>query len=337
MKMERSDNKAKILFVDDEPKILNGIRRTLVQRQKEWDMTFLPSGSEALAHLSQFQVDVLVTDIAMPGISGLGLVKKANADHPSTQCIVLTGTADLKLAEQLINSASVFRFYTKPYSADLLSEGIADAIGSQRNVSAISLLQEAGNLEKGVLNKIPTGVLVAASDGQIQFMNQSAANTLNKNNVVGLGNDDRLKGQTPDQTNEILDLLKDVTTSNMEETRGLTLVDPEGGESLLFIFSAYRSNAVLIFITDPSETPLPDAKLIGELFGLTASESNLAERLVKGDSVKEAAVHLGLTEQSVRTYLKNVLSKMSVRRQSELISRILSTSLPSKKALTDNS
>lgn len=328
--MKDTDSKKRIIFVDDEPKVLNGIRRSLVQQQNKWDMVFATSGTEALKALSGPQVDVLVTDIAMPGINGLDLVKHTNKEHPNTKCIVLTGTADLKLTEQLINSASVFRFYTKPYSAELLSEGIADALESKVIDPAVPRRTEDEEFELGVLDKIPTGVLVASENGHIQFMNQSAAKVLSKNNAIGVGPSDMLKGQTPDQSKQLLGLIKDVAASSFEETRGLTLTDPENGESLHFIISAYRDDSVIAFITDPSETPLPDAKLIGELFHLTPSESNLTERLVKGDSVKEAASMLGITEQSARTYLKNVLSKLSVSRQAELVSKILSTSLPAR-------
>lgn len=326
--MNDANGRKRVIFVDDEPRVLNGIRRALVQRRDEWEMVFVVSGTEALDVLSGTHVDVLVTDIAMPRINGLDLVKHTNMEHPNTKCIVLTGTADLKLAEQLINSASVFRFYTKPYSAELLSEGIADALKSKAIDPAVPFRSEDEEFELGILDKISTGVLVASENGRIQFMNQSAAKVLSKNNAIGVGPSDMLKGQTPDQSKQLLGLIKDVATSRFEETRGLTLTDPESGESLHFIFSAHRDDSVIVFLTDPSETPLPDAKLIGELFHLTPSESNLTERLVKGDSIKEAATALGITEQSARTYLKNILSKMSAGRQAELLRRILLTNLP---------
>ena len=61
----------RILFVDDETNILDGLRRMLRPLRQEWEMRFASSGEEALRLLEQEPCDVLVTDMRMPGMSGV--------------------------------------------------------------------------------------------------------------------------------------------------------------------------------------------------------------------------------------------------------------------------
>jgi DNA-binding NtrC family response regulator len=65
--------KTRILFVDDETRILQGLQRTLRNMQQDWEMSFVGSGQEALNALSQKPFDVVVSDMRMPGMDGAQL------------------------------------------------------------------------------------------------------------------------------------------------------------------------------------------------------------------------------------------------------------------------
>ena len=84
----------KVLFVDDEPNILEGIGRMLYPLRKEWMMVFASNGREALEKLSETAFDVLVTDVRMPVVDGLELLTEAIRLYPNMVRIVLSGTAD---------------------------------------------------------------------------------------------------------------------------------------------------------------------------------------------------------------------------------------------------
>jgi CheY-like chemotaxis protein len=62
--------KMRILFVDDEPNILQGLQRMLRGMRQEWDMAFASGGEEALDVMSKSGFDVVVTDMRMPGMNG---------------------------------------------------------------------------------------------------------------------------------------------------------------------------------------------------------------------------------------------------------------------------
>jgi DNA-binding NarL/FixJ family response regulator len=123
-----SSEPPRILFVDDEQDVLDGIKRALRKMQSKWRMSFASSADEALVLCERRPFQVVVTDLMMPGINGIDLIKQLNQDFPVTNCIMLTGTADLQDAAQVINTTRVFRFFSKPCEPAALIDGISQAI-----------------------------------------------------------------------------------------------------------------------------------------------------------------------------------------------------------------
>ncbi|PKN59071.1 MAG: hypothetical protein CVU56_02415 [Deltaproteobacteria bacterium HGW-Deltaproteobacteria-14] len=80
-----------ILFVDDEQAVLDGIRRQLRRHRDAWDLRFVTSGREALEVFSEVPVDILVTDVRMPGVDGLALLQTARSRFPEAVRVVLSG------------------------------------------------------------------------------------------------------------------------------------------------------------------------------------------------------------------------------------------------------
>jgi len=81
---------------------------------------------------------------------------------------------------------------------------------------------------------------------------------------------------------------------------------------------------VLVFLSDPSSKPTSRAAVLRELYGLTPAESRLADLLLQGYEVREAANHLRTTLETTRFHLKRVLAKTGTRRQAELMRLMLS-------------
>jgi HD-like signal output (HDOD) protein/CheY-like chemotaxis protein len=108
----------RILFVDDEPRILDGLRRMLRAQRHEWEMTFASGGDAALAEVERAPVDVVVTDMRMPGLDGVGLLTGVQHLHPQTLRIVLSGHTDAAVAARAARVAHQFLF--KPSSPDVV-------------------------------------------------------------------------------------------------------------------------------------------------------------------------------------------------------------------------
>ncbi|MGO8997032.1 MAG: response regulator [Polyangiaceae bacterium] len=116
-----------ILFVDDEPAVLRAISR-VVGTQTRFRVLTATSAKEALAVLGTSAVDVLVSDIDMPEMSGLELVRAARRDFPSTLRILLTGAGTMDRAVNAINEGEVVRFFTKPFEPDMLVHALEELV-----------------------------------------------------------------------------------------------------------------------------------------------------------------------------------------------------------------
>lgn len=85
------------------------------------------------------------------------------------------------------------------------------------------------------------------------------------------------------------------------------------------------STTVLVLLRDASHEPDISSAILTELFGLTPAEALLAERLVKGESLTDAAATLGRSRYTARAQLASIFSKTGVHRQPQLVSHIMNT------------
>jgi len=111
--VENKISKLAVMFVDDEPQVLKAIRR--VVRHEQYDTRFAEGAIQALEILKQTQVQVVVSDLSMPEMDGLALLKRVQQDYPETIRIVLSAVTDIDPILQAIHVGKVYRYITKPY------------------------------------------------------------------------------------------------------------------------------------------------------------------------------------------------------------------------------
>jgi len=137
----------RILFVDDEIRVLDGIRRLLYHLRSEWRMSFVSSGPQALELMSHDAFDVIVTDIRMPGMDGIELLARTRELYPSVVRIVLSGQSDRDLT--LKSALNAHQYLSKPCDAESLTATIARAValkGTFTDPSLQALVAGAGTL-----------------------------------------------------------------------------------------------------------------------------------------------------------------------------------------------
>ena len=108
----------KILFVDDEPPVLDGLLRMLRPRRHEWEVAGANSGLAALEKLSAQPFDIVVTDMRMPGMDGVQLLTEVRARYPHIVRLVLSGYSDLELTKQSVKLAH--QYLSKPCDSEVL-------------------------------------------------------------------------------------------------------------------------------------------------------------------------------------------------------------------------
>jgi response regulator RpfG family c-di-GMP phosphodiesterase len=102
----------RILFVDDEPLVLEALRRVLRPQSAEWDMAFVDSGAKALEVMSQLPFDVIIADMRMPGMNGAELLAEVWKRFPKTVRLILSGHADPDLILECVGTAH--QYLSKP-------------------------------------------------------------------------------------------------------------------------------------------------------------------------------------------------------------------------------
>jgi len=106
----------KVLFVDDEINVLSAIRRAVMD--EDYTAFFVGSAAEALGVMEEHEISVIVTDMRMPVMDGLTLLKIVKEKYPKTVRVVLSGFTQLSQMLVTINQGEIFKFVTKPWTTE---------------------------------------------------------------------------------------------------------------------------------------------------------------------------------------------------------------------------
>ncbi len=122
---------ARILLIDDEPQVTQSLR--LILRTARYDVVTSNNPAEAVALAADGSFDVIVSDMQMPDLDGVDVLKKVRESAPNTTRVVLSGTANVDRTIAAINDGGVFRFLRKPCDAEEFLTTIADAIHARES------------------------------------------------------------------------------------------------------------------------------------------------------------------------------------------------------------
>jgi HD-like signal output (HDOD) protein/CheY-like chemotaxis protein len=134
----------RILFVDDEPNVLEGLRGLLRKQRKHWEMNFVTGGESALNELLAAPYDVIVSDMRMPVMDGATLLRKVQQDYPHIVRIVLSGQTENEISRRMVHVAH--QFLSKPCDGRELQQVIQHAIDLQVLLEQPALRQAVGQI-----------------------------------------------------------------------------------------------------------------------------------------------------------------------------------------------
>ena len=138
----------KVLIVDDDPAILGLLSKSLSVDNERYGVLTAESGNVALEILSQEDIFLVVSDIKMPGISGLHLLTKIRANYPRVEVILMTGFYSEEIRSQ-VKKNGCLHFFEKPFNTNCLIELIRELIdsrdkgfeGTLKNIQLTDLIQ----------------------------------------------------------------------------------------------------------------------------------------------------------------------------------------------------
>lgn len=193
-----------LLLVDDEAHILASLKRLL--RRDGYTIVTAGSAAEGLQRLAECDVDVIVSDQRMPGMTGVEFLRRAKDLYPNTVRMVLSGYTELQSIIDAINEGAIYKFLTKPWDDGLLRGHVAEAFRQKemadenrrlgRQVEAANadyqalnqrleallaqqrseaeLLSLAASSARDALEALPGAVVVVDGDGTLAFVNAEA-------------------------------------------------------------------------------------------------------------------------------------------------------------------
>jgi response regulator RpfG family c-di-GMP phosphodiesterase len=144
--------RARVLLVDDEPALLDGLRRQL---RRSFDVSTAEGGEEALELMQEGEpYAVVLSDMRMPGMDGAAFLAVVRERYPDTVRLLLTGQADMQSTIAAINDGQIYRFLSKPCPAETIQTALHDAAKLYRQITA----------ERDVLERTLRGAVQALLD-----------------------------------------------------------------------------------------------------------------------------------------------------------------------------
>jgi two-component system NtrC family sensor kinase len=269
------------LIVDDEKNVIKSLRRLLLNT--DYNLLTAESGKEGMEALDNNDVQVVISDYRMPGVSGVEFLSRVKEKYPDTIRMILSGYADVSAIVEAINEGHVYKFISKPWNdQEILTTIIRSFEQYQLQMDNAELMIEIQNrnseLEKltesleekvtertrdlemknraltvaqNILNLLPMGVLGIDSDFTIVYMNDYLKYFLNTEEL-NLGRnfsafaDKTLKDQTTD------------TLTNQKVTR--SIIDREENVNLICTPLPDRAGVICTFYynRDSKNNPVPN-------------------------------------------------------------------------------
>jgi two-component system probable response regulator PhcQ len=174
---------SKILIVDDEENILHSLKRLL--RREPYEILTAKNGEEGLQILEEHQVDLIISDLKMPQMTGIEFLKVAKEKNPDPLRIMLTGHADLKSVIDAIHQGEVYRFLLKPWDDEELKMTVKQALDYHRlrneNRNLVKTVKKQSQILRELEKEHPgIGEVERDVDGTIVLTGQELSKTVDE-------------------------------------------------------------------------------------------------------------------------------------------------------------
>lgn len=309
-----------ILFVDDEPQLLDAQARLLGRKRPAWRIDTARGGADALARMDHAPASAAVIDLCMPDMNGVELAARMRRRWPATPTIMLTGNAQLSTVVEAINQGRIFAFHEKPCAIETLIQSIEAAMAP----SAKSETENPGDFADAV-DGWPIGMAMLDAGGRLLRANGAGRRLLAGKSCLLVDSGGILRAVSSACATPLAEAVAAAASGHGPFALSLRAHDDTDAVSVA-IAPTRRNGAVAgVTVTIADCRAAPSAAALRSLFGLTPSEARLAQALAAGSSLEAAAHSISVSVGSARTYLKAIFQKTGVSRQAELVHQILTS------------
>ncbi len=117
----------RILIVDDEETLTFSLYQSFIISKENYEVVTASTGTEAWEKFSENPFDLVLTDITMPGISGIELLKRIKEHRPQTHVVIMTAYGSDEKKEEALQQGA-FQYVEKPFEIKMMKSIIADAL-----------------------------------------------------------------------------------------------------------------------------------------------------------------------------------------------------------------
>jgi PAS domain S-box-containing protein len=184
-----------ILIVDDDTALLEALPRTLNLRLNGIEIDTCDDAAGALVRIRETDYDAIISDIKMPGLDGLEVLREIKKLRPKTPTLLITGHGEHDLAVQALRGGA-YDFVQKPIDRDYFVASLERAIELRRLERRVDEQRLALERHARVLEHVDDGIFLVDDDGVIQHWNPAAAAVtgIAPEEVLGLQVDEVLSG-----------------------------------------------------------------------------------------------------------------------------------------------
>jgi serine/threonine protein kinase/AmiR/NasT family two-component response regulator len=238
--LDKSVRRACILAVDDEERILNGLKSLFRMRYHVFTTT---NPNQALDFIKRYKINVIISDQRMPIMLGVEFLRQAREISPNSVRILLTGYSDLASIVGSINDGEVYRFISKPWNNQELQQTVAEAV-------TISMeLANASAAPVALPPSLKVGILVVDSDEEIYRVTKGLIDGLcpvhyaaNLDDAIALM-----------QEHEIAVVLADVGAGNEDVAAMIKLLKQENPQILTIVLTAASDSDLVIDLINQAQ------------------------------------------------------------------------------------
>jgi two-component system phosphate regulon sensor histidine kinase PhoR len=162
--LHKAEN-AKILVVDDEPRIRDACK--MVLGEEGFEVALAEDGDQGVAMIQNEHFDIILVDLMMPGLSGIEVLSYVRDKHPHTVVIVITGYATLEHSIEAMKKGA-FDFIPKPFTPEQLRTVVGKALTYNR---ALQDIADSNSRLKTLVNSLTDGVMALDRDGRVVLAN----------------------------------------------------------------------------------------------------------------------------------------------------------------------
>lgn len=317
----------RVLCIDDDEIGLEQLSRLFGRINGDYLVEFCNSPAKAMAIASSFLPEIVISDLRMPEMDGVELIRRLRESGHGPIFMLLTGDPDLDAALAALNRLSVFRFLLKPATAEVLEFALS-AAATELNLLRLRIVSEVSLSDARVSN---LGICYLNPALEVIFANDRALAISKSSGAISIRTGGKLTADSHDGTAALSAFLTGLKARpRTDGAKSVFRIESAGDERGLVLSAAYHAGAqnaegyYSVVLCDPRmRGTTPEA--IAVALNILPSEARIAHALTEGLSVDEAAIRNGVSINTVRSYLKKIYMKTGVSGQADLVRLALLT------------